>query len=96
MKTSNRNARYAVDNLCPFQANNLYAQNRGRFYVVFSYGEHWPLWVHDNRSHVWYENSDKYSVTTGRHKSQSRPSEGPCIPVGVQDLIRLIHGEVSL
>lgn len=40
-------------------------------YVVYSYGEHWPLFVHDGFD--WYENEDKYSPTTNRHKSYAHP-----------------------
>lgn len=40
-------------------------------YVVYSYGEHWPLFVWDGFD--WYENEDKYSPTTTRHRSYANP-----------------------
>ena len=40
-------------------------------YVVYSYGEHWPLFVHDGFD--WYENEDKCSRTTARHHSLANP-----------------------
>lgn len=66
-----------------FQGANLYAQTesatppdalRVLFYVVYSYGPHFPLFVYDPRDGgVWYENEDRYSVTTSKHRSQSHP-----------------------
>lgn len=47
------------------------ASDGTRMYVVYSYGEHWPLFVcHEG---TWYENSGRYSVTTSKHRSQSHP-----------------------
>lgn len=43
-------------------------------YVVYSYGEHWPLFVWDGFD--WYENEDKYSPTTTKHRSQTHPLMG--------------------
>ena len=40
-------------------------------YVVYSYGEHWPLFVWDGFD--WYENEDSYSPTTSRHRSNANP-----------------------
>lgn len=75
MKTSNAKCREFVNTTRPFQANHLFAENRdNRFYVVYSYGHHWPLWVYDRQQSRWYGNTDRYSVTTARHKSQSHPT----------------------
>jgi antirestriction protein len=41
-------------------------------YVVLSYG-HYPIWYYNSKEGKWYGNSDKYSVTTSRQLSQSRP-----------------------
>ena len=40
-------------------------------YVVYSYGEHWPLFVWDGFD--WHENEDKCSPTTSKHRSQTNP-----------------------
>lgn len=45
----------------------------GMRYVVFSYGEHWPLHIWDDASQRWYSNAVKYSTTTSRHHAQSHP-----------------------
>lgn len=90
VKTSNIKCRECVQSLTPFDSSNLYAryhrprpnapEERDRVlthrYVVYSYGEHWPLFVAewlDDGPVTWYENIDKYSATTSRHKSQAHP-----------------------
>ena len=40
-------------------------------YAVYSYGEHWPLFVHDGFD--WYENEERYSPTTSRHHGHTHP-----------------------
>ena len=45
----------------------------GMRYVVYSYGQHWPLHIWDDASQQWFTNADKHSMTTSRHHSQSHP-----------------------
>jgi len=74
MKIANRDSSFHVAQCNIFKANNIFSENYSdRFYVVYSYGYHFPLWVYDRQERQWYENSSKYSVTTSKHKSQSRP-----------------------
>ena len=75
MRIANRDSSYFVVRREIFKANHIFSENHGdnRFYVVYSYGHHFPLWVYDREKSQWYENKDKYSVTTSKHKSQSRP-----------------------
>lgn len=40
-------------------------------YVVYSYGLHFPMYACIGGS--WYGNSDRYSSTTSKHQSCSRP-----------------------
>lgn len=68
---TNRSAGGYVRRKQAFQGSNLYAERRGGTYVVFSYGEHFPLFIH--RSGEWFENADRYSVTTARHRSYAHP-----------------------
>ena len=76
MKIANRDARKYVQSCTEFQGSNLFAVMRtdntgGWRYVVYSYGYHWPLFVYTNG--VWYENENKYSPTTSKHRSQCHP-----------------------
>lgn len=54
------------------------ASDGTRMYAVYSYGEHWPLFV--NHDGTWYENSERYSVTTSKHRSLTHPL---CDTIGV-------------
>jgi hypothetical protein len=83
MKIANKNAREYVLQRKPFEGNNLYAVTRQslspdpenfntvQHYVVYSYGEHYPLFIYIGGH--WFENEDKYSVSTSKHRSQSHP-----------------------
>lgn len=42
-------------------------------YVVYSYGEHWPLFVYEKVGGTWMVNEDKASRTTSKHKGQVWP-----------------------
>jgi hypothetical protein len=72
-RTTNAGSRVFVQARRDFQGANLFGQNRGNIYVVFSYGEHWPLFIYDKRNNTWFENADRYSSTTSKHRSQSHP-----------------------
>jgi len=51
----------------------LTAKVVGPFYVVFSYGSHFPVAVRRrNNDAPWYINTDRYSATTSRHQSKVR------------------------
>ena len=71
-RTSNIKSRELTSQRIPFIANNLFAESHGENYYVFSYGHHWILYAYVDG--IWYENIDKYSTTTSKHKSQSRPN----------------------
>jgi hypothetical protein len=87
MKIANRDARSFVQRLHPFQGNNLYGTyfctnpSSGDMgdsgYAVCSYGGHWPLFIamtlEPYGPTVWFENQDRHSVTTSKHRSQSHP-----------------------
>lgn len=60
-----------------FIANSFYGQWEGdgtrEWYVVYSYGGHWPMFVWDER---WFEISERYSATTSRHQNACRAEIG--------------------
>ena len=71
MKIANRNASQYVQNKEVFRGSNMYAEYEGKMYIVYSYGDHFPMYVfHRGR---WYRNTDKYSVTTSIHQSHAMP-----------------------
>ena len=74
MRVANKSARLHVQNLKPFQGSNTFAKWK-RYplerYVVYSYGDHWPLFIYEDGK--WYENADKYSVSTSKQHGQLHP-----------------------
>lgn len=71
---SNKNAKQFVENRLPFKGSNVFGEWTNKdTYKVFSYGYHFPLFV--NKCGLWYENKEKYSVTTSKHFSQLKPDE---------------------
>ena len=71
-RTANKDAYSYTENKYEFKGSNTFAEKNEGTYAVYSYGYHFPLYVFKNDT--WYENSDKYSVSTSKHKTQLRPS----------------------
>lgn len=91
VKIANRNARVHVQNLEEFQGNNLYAGWRDeKWYIVFSYGTHWPMFAFDRETKTWFENISRYSCTTSKHRTQAHPHiETVGLPVeALKELLR--------
>ena len=72
MKVSNKNASSYTQQRREFVGSNTYAEIKNGCYVVYSYGKHFPMYIHKDGE--WFENEDKYSQTTSKHKSQLRPT----------------------
>ena len=98
MKIANRDARWYVQREHPFQGNNLFGEwfttpdTNMLGYAVYSYGKHFPLFVALHG--MWYENTDRHSVTTSKHRSQTHP-HCDTIPLTTEQCQRLIRGGVS-
>jgi hypothetical protein len=75
LRINNHDMRRLVTDRHLFTNNNetVYAQHRGDLYVVYSYGEHFPMYAFDEVACVWLGNKDKYSRTTTTHQSLARP-----------------------
>lgn len=73
-----------------FTAGNVFSINYPvtGYYIVFSYGLHWPLFIYDHRKGQWYGNSDKYSVTTSKHYGKLNP--GNVLPLSCEEMKRLV------
>lgn len=75
--TTNKQARELALNKQEFKTSNgtIYGTHNlaADTYTVYSYGEHFPMYVYDYRMNEWYGNSDKYSPTTSKHQSTCRP-----------------------
>lgn len=93
MAINNRDMGSVVTDRLPFQNNNktVYATTVGDLYVVYSYGEHFPMYVYDDVACEWFGNSDKYSPTTSRHQSQATPSTDHITYLNTAELQTLIR-----
>lgn len=79
-KIANGKCREYVRNHKEFIGNNLYGRlvsispdSGETVYVVYSYGAHFPLFIYHYTTDTWFENEDRYSVTTSKHRSQAHP-----------------------
>ena len=73
-RISNAESRTYTENHLPFKANNLEGKLlENGDYVVLSYG-YYPIWFWNKKENKWYGNTNKYSITTAKHISQSRPT----------------------
>ena len=70
MRIANKNASNYIRNRLTFTGSNLFGKSIKNGYVVYSYGYHYPLFVYSWKAKKWYGNSDKYSISTSKHKSQ--------------------------
>ena len=71
-RTSNQQSSQYTRNREPFNGSNLSGKIMpNKAYVVLSYG-YYPLYVY--KYHKWYENKEKYSVSTSKQLGQSRPT----------------------
>lgn len=72
-RVSNNKCRPYVTERKQFQGSNLYGiYPINDVYTVYSYGDHFPLFIYTEGR--WFENSDGYSSSTTRHKSHTRPT----------------------
>ena len=97
-KIANTNARTFVKSRMEFTGSNLYGRwTTSNLYVVYSYGDHFPLWVYDDVIGHWLENTSKYSQTTSIHKTRTNPYAGmPYIALPNDDMKSVIlHGSYN-
>lgn len=73
-RVANTQSRDYSENLIPFKGANLEGKTLDNGdYVVLSYG-YYPIWWYSKSEGKWYGNSTKYSQTTSKQMTQSRPT----------------------
>ena len=87
MKIANGSARTQVQARIPFEGNNTFGEWISDAYAVFSYGQHWPLFAFVDGT--WFENQEKCSLTTSKHRSQLHPLEDT-EKVGKNELLQIV------
>lgn len=103
-RIANYEAPDCVRNLQEFEGRSVFARwidkttgnYTERMYVVYSYGRHWPMHLYHEPTDTWYENRDKYSRTTSKHHSQTRPRTARLTTqVSVSELKEFVHQGVD-
>ena len=73
----------------PFKAGNVFAAFKNGLYVVYSYGEHFPLAAYVDNN--WVVNTDRYSPSTTRQMWKiGFRHELPCRKTGTNELRELV------
>lgn len=47
--------------------------NHDKWYTVYSYGAHFPMYICDMNTGEWYGTLDRFSRTTSQHQSKTHP-----------------------
>ena len=71
--------------------NSVFTKDTHDLYVVYSYGEHFPMYVFDKFVRLWFGNSDKYSPTTSRHQTMTRPDSDDINMLNTEELNALVR-----
>ena len=71
IKSTNNSARDLVSSKIPFKGSNTHAEYVGNTYVVYSYNWY-PIFVFKDGQ--WFENENRYSISTAKQMSQLRPN----------------------
>ena len=74
VKIANKNGSEYTTDKDEFRGSNTFAEWHEGKYVVYSYGRHFPMYVYKASTQTWYENKDKYSVSTSKQQTQLRPN----------------------
>lgn len=95
-KIRNTAARPYVTTQSPFQGSNLYGRvftTHPKGYAVFSYGEHFPLYValNNDTGTRWFGNNDRCSATTTRHMTLCRPLTTTITYLPTETLLKIIQ-----
>lgn len=87
-RVANKNARSYVQSRKEFTGSNLFGVRKDGLYAVCSFGLHWPLFIYDFQTRTWFENTDRYSQTTSKHRGQVHP-HCETKPLSVEQMCRL-------
>ena len=101
-KTANKDCASYVTKREEFKGSHLFGEWDGASdyfdisdtytpYIVYSYGSHFPIYLYLNC--IWYENTDKYSVSTSKPQTQARP-EASTVKVDTQAIMDIISRTV--
>lgn len=95
-RVANQSARPFVQARADFIGSNTAGGRQNGRYVVYSYGVHFPMFVHDPGSGRWYENGDRYSVSTSKQFNQMHPHAKTTELTTSQLTLLIVQGEEAL
>jgi hypothetical protein len=88
-RITNKDARDYIQTLSEFKGSNIFSMKHyNGTYAVYSYGSHFPMFVF--KGNKWYENSDKYSMSTSKQQNQCRPDLN-CIKKTTEEMKELLR-----
>lgn len=89
IRTSNISGRDLVISRIPFKGSNTHGEYINNNYVVFSY-KWYPVFLFKDGQ--WFENENKYSVSTAKQMSQLRPyNQGDIIKISKDKMWEIIN-----
>ncbi len=95
-RVKNADVRHYVDNRLLFETFKIaiyssfvgWTDEKANMFVVYSYGPHFPMYVNDAEA-GWFGTTDKYSRTTSKHQTISRPT-APIQDIPLDEMKKLI------
>ena len=77
----------------PFKNSNesVFTKDTDDLYIVYSYGEHFPMYVYDKFVQLWFGNTDKYSPTTSKHQTMAHPDAEEVNMLNTEELSALVR-----
>ena len=91
VKVANNNCRQYIESLTEFKGSNLFSESNTKYYVVYSYGYHFPILLYVRAGATWFINNDKYSRSTSKHQSQTYPHYGKKVNTDKAELQKIIN-----
>ena len=91
VRVANRDCRQYIESLTEFKGSNLFSDSNTKYYVVYSYGYHFPILLYIHADATWFINNDKYSRSTSKHQSQTYPFYGKQVNTDKAELQKIIN-----
>ena len=91
VRVANSDCRQYIESLTEFKSSNLFSESNTKYYVVYSYGYHFPILLYIHADATWFINNDKYSRSTSKHQSQTYPHYGKKVNTDKAELQKIIN-----
>ena len=91
VRVANSDCSQYVESLTEFKGSNLFSESKPKYYVVYSYGYHFPILLYVRAGATWFINKDKYSRSTSKHQSQTYPYYGKKVNTNKAELQKIIN-----